>query len=71
MIMEFLKLHGKKLWTKNAVEYASKASDFFLRSQIERLPTKIGPDGTIRIYDFKTIHLEVTDQMARLKYFIN
>jgi len=34
--------------------YAQQASDFFRRSQADNLPTKIGPDGTIRVYDPKS-----------------
>lgn len=31
-----------------------ESSNFLVRSQREKLPTKIGPDGTIRVYDYKT-----------------
>jgi len=46
--------HGADFKAKSAKEYAKMASDFFLRAKKEKLPTKIGPDGTIRIYDRKT-----------------
>jgi RHS repeat-associated protein len=46
--------HGKDFGTKNAPEYAHKASNFLLNSQKRKLPTKIGPDGTIRVFDPQT-----------------
>jgi len=46
--------HGKDFGARTAGEYSQAASDFLRRSQIERLPTKIGTDGTIRIYDATT-----------------
>jgi len=45
--------HGADFGAKSADDYARTASDFFRRSQAERLPTKIAPDGTIRVYDPK------------------
>jgi pyocin large subunit-like protein len=36
---------------KSAAEYAQKASDFFIGSQKKLTPTKIGRDGTIKVYD--------------------
>jgi hypothetical protein len=33
------------------------ASDFFQRSQAEKLPTKIDQDGVIRVFDPGTGHL--------------
>ncbi len=46
--------HGKDFGTKTAQEYSQAASDFLRKSQAQGLPTKIGPDGTIRVYDPKT-----------------
>jgi RHS repeat-associated protein len=46
--------HGKDFGAKTAQEYSQAASDFLRRSQGQRLPTKIGPDGTIRVYDPQT-----------------
>lgn len=46
--------HGRDFGAKNAQEYAQKASDFLLKSRKKGFPTKIGPDGTIRVYDPKT-----------------
>jgi pyocin large subunit-like protein len=43
--------HGKDFDAKSADDYAKQASDFFRRCRAERLPTKIGPDGVIRVYD--------------------
>jgi RHS repeat-associated protein len=43
--------HGSDFGTQNAKEYAQSASDFLQRSQAEGFPTKIAPDGTIRVYD--------------------
>lgn len=45
--------HGADVGAKSADDYANKASDFFKRSQTERLPTKIDADGTIRVFDPK------------------
>ena len=46
--------HGKDFGAKSENDYASMASDFFVRSQKEKLPTKIAPDGAIRAYDPKS-----------------
>jgi RHS repeat-associated protein len=43
--------HGADFGARNADDYAQQASDFFRRSQADSLPTKIDPDGTIRVYD--------------------
>ena len=44
--------HGAAFGARTADEYAGMARDFFVRSQRERLPTKIDPrDGTIRVFD--------------------
>ncbi|MEM7357452.1 MAG: hypothetical protein AAF657_41950, partial [Acidobacteriota bacterium] len=43
--------HGADFGARNAGDYAQQASDFLRRSQADGLPTKIGPDGTIRVYD--------------------
>jgi RHS repeat-associated protein len=43
--------HGKGVGAKSADDYARQASDFFRRSQADRLPTKIDADGLIRVYD--------------------
>lgn len=46
--------HGADFGASSADDYARQASDFFRRSQIERLPTKIDKDGVIRVWDPKT-----------------
>jgi uncharacterized protein RhaS with RHS repeats len=46
--------HGADFAAKNVDDYAKKASEFLKQSQANKLPTKIGPDGTIRVYDPKT-----------------
>jgi hypothetical protein len=43
--------HGADFGAKSANDYARMADDFFEQSQKAGLPTKIGPDGTIRVYD--------------------
>jgi pyocin large subunit-like protein len=43
--------HGAQFGARNADDYARMADDFFEQSQRGGLPTKIGPDGTIRAYD--------------------
>ncbi len=43
--------HGADFGARNADEYAQGASDFFQRSQRDRLPTKIDSEGGIRVYD--------------------
>jgi hypothetical protein len=43
--------HGADFAARNADEYANMASDFFQRSQLNRLPTRIDADGVIRVYD--------------------
>ncbi len=43
--------HGSDFGATSAEDYAQQASEFLQRSQREGLPTKIGPDGTIRVYD--------------------
>ncbi|MGC3995183.1 MAG: RHS repeat-associated core domain-containing protein [Propionicimonas sp.] len=43
--------HGGDFGANSADEYAQMASEFLQRSGKANLPTKIGPDGTIRIYD--------------------
>jgi hypothetical protein len=43
--------HGADFGARNADDYAQQASDFFGRSRAGGLPTKIGPDGTVRVYD--------------------
>jgi pyocin large subunit-like protein len=46
--------HGNDFNAQNATDYANQASNFLKRSQTEGLPTKIGPDGTIRVYEPKS-----------------
>ena len=53
-LVDHYRRHGKDFDAKSAQEYAKMASDFFVRAQKEKLPTKIAKDGTIRIYDRKT-----------------
>lgn len=43
--------HGADFAARSADEYAGMASDFFQRSQLSRLPTKVDADGVIRVYD--------------------
>jgi hypothetical protein len=53
-LMDHYRRHGADFKAKSAREYAQKASDFFAKAQEEKFPTKIAPDGTIRIFDRKT-----------------
>lgn len=46
--------HGKDFNAPTVNDYARQAADFLRRSQQEGLPTKIGPDGAVRVYDPKT-----------------
>lgn len=46
--------HGADFGAKSAGDYAAQASQFFICSQVDRLPTKIDADGVIRVYDPKT-----------------
>ena len=46
--------HGTDFGVRTADDYAEMASGFLRRSQAERLPTKIDPQGVIRVYDPKT-----------------
>ena len=46
--------HGKDFGVRTPQEYVQASSDFLRNSQVQRLPTKIGLDGTIRVYDPKT-----------------
>ncbi len=46
--------HGADFGAKSADDYARQAADFFKRSQVERMPTKIDKDGVIRVFDPKT-----------------
>jgi hypothetical protein len=46
--------HGKDFGAKSADDYARQASNFFRRSQADRLPTKIDADGVIRVYDLRS-----------------
>jgi hypothetical protein len=46
--------HGADFGAQSADDYAGQASDFFQRAQREGLPTKIDPDGTVRVYDPST-----------------
>lgn len=48
--------HGADFGVKTADEYAQKASDFLKQSQTDKLPTKIGPGGTIRAYRSSNEH---------------
>lgn len=43
--------HGADFGAANADEYARMASEFFQRGGAQQLPTKIAPDGTIRMFD--------------------
>jgi len=46
--------HGKDFGAKSADDYANMASDFFVKSQKEKMPTKIDSKGIIRVYDPKS-----------------
>jgi hypothetical protein len=43
--------HGPDFNSKSPQEYAQQAQDFLLRAQEEGLPSKIGPDQVLRVYD--------------------
>ncbi|MGH9320413.1 MAG: hypothetical protein ACRD3V_11095, partial [Vicinamibacteria bacterium] len=51
MLSDHFARHGADFGAKSADDYARMADDFFEQSQKAGLPTKIGPDGTIRVYD--------------------
>ncbi|MGY4719893.1 hypothetical protein [Naumannella huperziae] len=46
--------HGADFGAKSADDYASMASEFFQRGGAQQIPTKITPDGTIRMFDSAT-----------------
>lgn len=46
--------HGPDFGAQTPEEYATKASDFLQQSQRQGLPTRIDPNGTIRVYDPNT-----------------
>ncbi|HEV7224046.1 MAG TPA: hypothetical protein VGN42_15160 [Pirellulales bacterium] len=46
--------HGADFGAKTAESYARQASKFLQEAQTRGLPTKVGPDGAIRIYDSAT-----------------
>jgi hypothetical protein len=46
--------HGKDFGSNSPGHYAHQAREFFRQCQMDRLPTKVGPDGVIRNYDPKT-----------------
>jgi len=50
-LAEHFARHGADFGARTADEYAQMADDFLVRSQRDRLPTRIDPDGTIRVYD--------------------
>jgi pyocin large subunit-like protein len=43
--------HGADFGAANAEEYAQMASDFLQQALANGYPTKIGPDGAIRVID--------------------
>lgn len=43
--------HGADFGAKSADDYASMASGFFQRGGAQQIPTKIAPDGTVRMFD--------------------
>lgn len=43
--------HGADFGVQSADEYATMASRFLQEAQAAKLPTKIGSDGTIRVFD--------------------
>lgn len=43
--------HGADFGARSADEYASMASEFFQRGGAQQFPTKIAPDGTVRMFD--------------------
>lgn len=46
--------HGADFGAASQEEYAALARDFFLLSKSQGFPTKVGPDGAVRIYDPST-----------------
>jgi len=46
--------HGGDFGSPNAQAYAQEAQRFLQRAVAERLPIRVGPDGTIRVYDPNT-----------------
>jgi len=46
--------HGNEFGARTPDEYAQQAQEFFIRAQEEGLPTKIDPQGVIRVYDSET-----------------
>ncbi len=46
--------HGGDFRARSAAEYAQMSSNFLRQSQIQGFPTKIAPNGTIRVYDLRT-----------------
>jgi hypothetical protein len=50
-LVDHFERHGHDIGALSADEYAAQASAFFQRSQQHRFPTKISPNGTIRVFD--------------------
>lgn len=53
-LQDHFERHGPDFGSASPNDYARQASDFLRRSQAERLPTKIDPNGVIRVCDPKT-----------------
>ncbi|RIK43046.1 MAG: hypothetical protein DCC58_10205, partial [Chloroflexi bacterium] len=54
-LLDHFTRHGKQFGAATPDEYAKMAHEFFLRSQADRLPTKIDPStGIIRVYEPST-----------------
>ncbi len=53
-LADHFRRHGGGVGARTAEEYAEAASNLLRRSQAERLPTKIDPEGIIRVYDPRT-----------------
>jgi hypothetical protein len=66
---DHFKRHGSAFSARTADDYAEMASNFFRRSQTERLPTKIDSSGTIRIYDPRTNSFGSYNPSGRTKTF--
>jgi hypothetical protein len=53
-LVDHFERHGNDIGALSPNDYATRASAFFQRSQQQRLPTKISPNGTIRVFDPNT-----------------
>jgi RHS repeat-associated protein len=53
-LADHFRRHGADFGATSPKEYGKMASEFFEKAKKENLPTKIAPDGTIRVYDPKS-----------------